>query len=334
MKATPFLILLPVVCALAQNPPAAPAKSPTTPVKSPAAPTTPALDPTNPQGMTTGKPVAIGVPMTGSDPVVVTIEGRPYKKSEMEILVRALPDNITKNYYTNKKAWFQQFALMIKLTSMAEKDGIDKEFPHQQRLAFNRLQYLATAMLGHEDNSITVSPDEVKTYYDAHQSEFARAKVKVLYVAFNNKPPTLADSNVKRTLTEAEAKAKIDGLSTQLKSGADFVKLVKENSDDAESKAKDGDFGTFRPTDKTLPAEVKATIFQLKPGQVSEPVRQPNGFYLFKLEEMVQPSFTEAQAEIGERLKREKFDLWVRKVQQDVSIVYNDEAYLTAPPVQ
>lgn len=266
--------------------------------------------------------------------MVLTIEGRAFKKSEMEKLVRSLPDNITKNYYTNKKAWIEQFALMIKLTAIAEQEGVDKTFPHEQRLGFNRLQYLATAMLGAQDGKTTIDESEVKAFYDGHASEFARAKVRVLYVAFNNNAPAPKDPKEKKPLTDAQAKAKIEGLAAQIKGGADFVKLLKENSDDAESKAKDGDFGTFRPGDNTLPPEVKGVIFGLKPGQVSEPVLQPNGYYLFRLDEMVQPEFKDAQVEIGERLKREKFDKWVRGVQKSVSIVYNDENYLTAPPVQ
>ena len=79
-------------------------------------------------------------------------------------------------------------------------------------------------------------------------------------------------ADAKKTLTEAEAKAKIDDLKKQIEAGADFGKLAKENSDDKDSAAKDGDFGLIKKN-SPYPEAIKKTVFELKPGQVSEPLR-------------------------------------------------------------
>ena len=63
------------------------------------------------------------------------------------------------------------------------------------------------------------------------------------------------------------------------------MKLVKENSDDETSRAKDGDFATLRSSDN-IPDAFRATVFALKKGEVSEPLKQPNGFYLLRAEEV------------------------------------------------
>jgi len=88
-----------------------------------------------------------------------------------------------------------------------------------------------------------------------------------------------------KATTEDEAKAKATKLLADIRGGADFVKLVKENSDDETSKAKDGDFATLRRTDN-IPDAIRAAVFSLKQGEVSEPVRQPNGFYLLRADEV------------------------------------------------
>ena len=63
-------------------------------------------------------------------------------------------------------------------------------------------------------------------------------------------------------------------------SGADFVKLVKENSEDASSKAKDGDMGTMSRADN-LPESIRSVVFGLKAGEVSDPrVDDIDGMYI------------------------------------------------------
>ena len=110
--------------------------------------------------------------------------------------------------------------------------------------------------------------------------------MKVLFVSFRANPAPQTDPKAKKILSEAEAKAKIEKLLGQIRAGADFVKLVKENSDDADSIARDGDFGPpIRRSDDSLPADIKNAIFALKPGKVTDALRVPSGFYLFRLEE-------------------------------------------------
>ena len=65
-------------------------------------------------------------------------------------------------------------------------------------------------------------------------------------------------------MTEEQAKAKIEKLLADIRDGADFVKLVKANSDDADSVARNGDFETpIQRTDK-WPDDIKNVIFALK----------------------------------------------------------------------
>jgi len=117
-----------------------------------------------------------------------------------------------------------------------------------------------------------------------------------------------------------------------LQAGADFVKLVKENSGDAASAAKDGDFGTFRRSDK-LPEEIKQVIFALKPGENSRPVRQANGFYIFRVEEATVVPLDTVRNQIIEELTNKRMNEWIQATQKSVEIKIENEAAFAPAPV-
>ena len=134
-----------------------------------------------------------------------------------------------------------------------------------------------------------ITEEEEQKYYNDNPDKFKEVKVRVIYVAFNPTPGSPPPDG-KKLLTEAEAQAKIEDLAKQIQGGADFGKLARENSDDPVSAAKDGDFGVIKP-DSAYPQPIKTAVFALKQGEISAPIKQPNGFYLIRAEEVDQQSF-------------------------------------------
>lgn len=104
----------------------------------------------------------------------------------------------------------------------------------------------------------------------------------------------------------------------QIRGGADFVKMVRQHSEDQTSAAKDGDFGNLRRGDN-LPDAVRNAIFSLKQGEVSEPVRQPNGFYLFRAEKVNAQPFEQVRDEIFSELREKRFREWMEETQRSVN---------------
>ena len=116
-----------------------------------------------------------------------------------------------------------------------------------------------------------------------------------------------------------------------IRAGADFVKLVKDNSEDATSKAKDGDFATLRPSDN-IPDAFRASVFALKQGEVSEPLRQANGYYLLRAEEVTYRPLSQVREEIFDQLKHAQYNQWFEKVNRETKVEITNPAFLGAVP--
>ena len=262
------------------------------------------------------------------DPVAVVIDGHAFREGELEKLVKALPENVFRSYYADKKAWFDQYAIMLRLVQIAEKDGLDKEYPHAQRLEYNRMQYLVQVAFSQKNLAIPVSQEDMLKYYDLHKGDFGEAKVKVIYVAYNDNPAAASDPAAKKPLTSAEAEKRAQEIVQKLKTGSDFVELVKQFSDDDESKAKGGEFPALRPNDTSVPPAIKAAIFALKPGQITEPVKQANGFYVFRLESVDVSPLEKVRDDVFNKIKDERIREWLAGLKKEIKIEYKDEAYL------
>lgn len=79
----------------------------------------------------------------------------------------------------------------------------------------------------------------------------------------------------------AKVLALADTLYQKLKSGADFVQLVKDYSQDDESKKKGGEIGWFPLAQ--LPEELKEKITQTEIGQITSPVITEEGVHILKI---------------------------------------------------
>jgi parvulin-like peptidyl-prolyl isomerase len=189
---------------------------------------------------------------------------------------------------------------------------------------------LSTAELSDVSNTMKLTEEERQKYYKDNLDKFKEVKVRVIYVAFNPTPGKAAAGG-KKLLTEAEAQAKIDDLAKQIKGGANFGMLARENSDDQASAAKDGDFGVMK-LDSSYPQPIKTAVFALKQGEVSAPIKQPNGFYLIRAEEINQKSFNDATMEIIQAVKQAKYQEWLKGMQAQYNLKIEDPAYF-APRV-
>ncbi len=265
--------------------------------------------------------------VAGDDPVVAVVEGKEWKKSELEAMIRSMGPNITRNYMADKRTFLQTFALMARLVKMAETEGMDKQDPHSWRLFYNRMVYLAQARADGQIARQPVLPADQQKYYETNKSNYSSAKVKVIFVNFNDNPMTGA-AGMTKPRTSAESEKLAAQIVAQARGGKDFSELAKQYSDDSESKAKGGDFPPIKPTDTALPPEMKSAIFALKAGQVSDPLRQAGGFWVFRMGEFVTPAYDEVKDEVYKAIQEARFREWMDDVRKNAKVEFKDQKYL------
>ncbi len=263
------------------------------------------------------------------DAVLATVNGAKLTAAELQALLRGASPQVQQNFRANPRQFLTELARMKLLVAEAEKQKLAEQSPCREQLEWVRSDVLSQALLNEYNRRQVATPEEEKKYYEAHRDRYEEAKVKVIYIAFagDGKAGEVAG---RKLLGEQEARARIESLRRQILEGADFAALARQHSHDETSAAKDGDLGLIRRTDQ-IPEPIKAAIFSLKPGQVSEVVAQPNGFYLFRLEEMRTKTLDEVRQEVSREAQSEKFREWFDSIRKSIAVTYENEAYFSRP---
>lgn len=167
------------------------------------------------------------------------------------------------------------------------------------------LDKLVKAVAG---SDITVTPDEVKKYYDDHLDLYnSPTRVRALQIMLE---------------TREQAQTILD----EIKGGGDFSDLARTYSVSPDSE-KGGDLGYFSEIE--MPPSF-SVVFTLKPGDLSDVVESEYGFHLFKVidrREAKMLSLDEARPEIEEKLKRlkseEEYGEWFEQIRKTTKIEVN-----------
>lgn len=236
--------------------------------------------------------------------VVAIVDGKPITYNELQNFLGAMAPQSRAAATKDPESFLRQFALMHRLSKEAEDRHLDQQSPYREQLAYQRAMLLSTAGLNVLSQEIRIDSGEAEAYFEAHKGDFAEVATKVIYLPFSNALPKAGEART--TMAESEALALAQKLVSDLRAGADFVEMVKQYSKDEASASRNGDFATLKKSDN-IPADVKAAVFQLKPGQISDPVRQANGFYIFRAETVKEPEYLGVAAQINTRLHDEKF---------------------------
>jgi parvulin-like peptidyl-prolyl isomerase len=153
-----------------------------------------------------------------------------------------------------------------------------------------------------------IDEKEALQYYEDHRSSFQ------------------IDQKVRaRQIVVADGEEAIQILK-RLKKGETFEKVAKEKSLGPE-KVEGGDLGYFSPGEK--PAEFNH-VFSMEVGAVSEVIKSPYGYHIFKLEEKIEPRqvpFGEAKLGIlqalGQKKGEENYQKWFKGLKGKAKVKIN-----------
>ena len=272
---------------------------------------------------TTSKPVP-------PDSIVAEVDGKKYTAAEVSKLLEDFPPDLHLAIQSNPKS-LGLVLLTRYLAGEAAKAKLDQQSPLKESLAYQRLQAMAQAQINEVSNfKMNPNPDQQEQFYKANPDRYQEAKIKVVYVAFTTNPVQNQDTGAKKSLTEAEAKRKAEELRKRLEGGADFAQLAKESSDDKESAGKGGDFPPLKRT-SAYPDAIKKAVFDMKAGETSQPLRQPNGFYLIRLDQLRTQPYDEVRAQIYDEMKRKDFNEWMQGLQKRYEVKVENPEFFKPP---
>jgi peptidyl-prolyl cis-trans isomerase SurA len=205
---------------------------------------------------------------------------------------KSVVDNIKKE---NKLETEEQFQAALKSENMTMADlrkNLEKSMI-RQRVEQNEV-------LG----KIGVNDADARSYYETHLNEFTAPPTVTLREILVNVP---SDSRGVNVSADESAKARIQELRTRVTVGGEnFQKLASEVSD-SPSKANAGLIGPLSVTD--ISPDLRKVVENLKPGDVTEPIRTARGYQILKLEtksEAQTMTFDQARDQISERVFTDK----------------------------
>ena len=281
------------------------------------------------------------------DTVVAKVDGKAVTAGEIRKSMIVMPQEFIHLFQQNPKYAVQQLFMLSYLADEAEKAKLGDESPLKEQLEFLRANTMASAMVSHERNFYKPTTEQIKDFYDRNQARYQQAKIKVIYIAFKPSAPVMgavpsdksleevaravSEGTVSKTQrTEEDARKLSEDLVKQIRGGADFAKLVTDYSEDAASKAVGGDFGVVNINSSYSP-DVKKAVLALKEGEVTDPLRQSNAFYIIRVEEKTIQPMGDLIGPISEEIRQAHLNEWLSGVSKRFDPTVESVPFFTQP---
>lgn len=275
-------------------------------------------------------------PRTRTPPnkIVVEIDGRNWTASMVKKYVSTFPQQIREAYVRNAVKTLCNSLMLQYLAKQAEQHHLDDDSQLRRNMEWSRVNLLAEAESKESRTSYKPPIEEAQQFYSRNVERWEQARARAILVSFS--PAALegapATSPAVTTVrSETQAKAKVEELRQKLAAGADFAELARLNSDDQPSARKGGELDPMK-RNSPYPKALKDIVFALAPGTVSEPIRQPIGFYIFKLESLQRQPFAEVEPIVVSELQQSHFNEWLREIRSRFAVQVEDAQFLATHP--
>lgn len=250
-------------------------------------------------------------PLVDESHLVAKVNRRAIAVEEFKRRVQALEEASRPKTQEEREQLLEQLVREELLIQDAVAMGLERDAEVKRRLEDLRRFVLVDAISKRLLETVDVGQKEVEEYYTQYQTAFKEPEqVRVRLIVTN-------------TLVEGEA------VRASAIQGADFAQLAKDRSIGA-GKEQGRDVGWYmrevdrqlvrltgggHATDeKTLFPQVEPVAFALEVGQISQPIKGPDGYYLVKLEER-KPARQKPLSEIRDQIHE---GLLLQKRQQQI----------------
>ncbi|MCX7327419.1 MAG: peptidylprolyl isomerase [Hyphomicrobiales bacterium] len=231
--------------------------------------------------------------MAQDNKVVAKIDGIEITEQEIALAGEDLGERIAQVPAAQRREYLIGYLSDLKIGARAAERAKIAELPEfTLRMNYFRQKVLMDEFISRQSRAAASTEAARKLYDDTMKTMKPEEEVRARHILVEK---------------EDEAKAVL----ARVRQGEDFAKVAAELSRDPGSGKEGGDLGYFTQ-DRMVP-QFGAVAFQLKAGDVSEPVQTQFGWHVIKVEDKRSkplPKFEEVKGEIETYL--------VRKAQQDI----------------
>jgi peptidyl-prolyl cis-trans isomerase C len=270
----------------------------------------------------------------GADPVVLLVDGRPIHRSAVDAVraefrlggsedgeARAEKEAVRRELLRAEAARLGLKAdpdeVEARRQSMVDQaGGEDALTVALRRVPITEAQLrrgledgvLHEALQDAKFGALQATGGQARAYYDAHRSSFRQVASLHLY-GIQVAAERIASNALRR-----------------LREGRPFEEVARQFSTDLEAKAKGGDMG--RVALSSLPEPLRKAVAATRPGEVSDPVQGPGGWFLLKATDRTEAGVTPyAEAEqqlIRELTRRKRFralEAWLDDARDGATVI-------------
>jgi hypothetical protein len=226
------------------------------------------------------------------------------------------------------------YADALVMTRKAEQMGLDKEANYEEQMRLARVQILSRDLKKAIQDRVSQIPDrDIEHYYRSNTARFEKAVMDRIYIPKTQQPGSASDKKLndadrQKRLHESgqRMKEEADNLRERAVAGEEFTKLQADAYQVAgiKSAAPDTSIGIRRTS---LPPN-QASVMDLKPGEVSSVLEDPNGYVIYRVKTKETLPLDQAREEIKATLRSQRMQDEMRDI-QDSATAALDESYFS-----
>ena len=261
-----------------------------------------------------------------ADKVVLKVGDQQITAGDLDFLVSKLNSNARQAIARQgRRPLGEQYAMMLLLSERAKSHHAETAADFRRQVELFKVQTLAQSEYQTIADQAVLTPEEVKQYYSSHSAEFEEAQVR--QVVIRKKADDAADDVP--GFKSVDAKARAEEIRKALTAGSDVSKVVQEFSKPnvvlIDAQPRDVRHGQ-------LLADLDKVAFQLKDGEVSEPLETPQALVFLQKVGRRQSELQDVTKEIEDKMRQDKVEATLAELRAKTS-VWMDDAYFAPPPV-
>ncbi len=196
--------------------------------------------------------------------VLAVVEGREITQEDLELVIQSLNPKQANQFQSEegKQRLLQELVNQELIYLDAVEKGLESNFDYQRSLKKMKENFLKQYAMNAMFQQAEVSDEEIQAFYEENPDQFQQPE----------------QTKASHILVDEEEEAK--KIKDELDNGASFEEKAQEASG-CPSSQKGGDLGYFSKG-KMVP-EFEAVAMDLKPGEISEPVKTQFGYHIIKV---------------------------------------------------